>query len=220
MSNVVHGFTNGYSGTWWNFTLSNAGAFNGTYNGWCIDCGTSLGAGPYNCANMYSSYDTILTPGLKAIIEGWQNFDKVNYLINNFQAGQVVQPLDANCNPVGGPDSLSVVDMQAAIWTLLDMGPCLGGLRPELLALTTAEKRNAILCDVNANGEGFVPSCANGDQIVFIVDPDPITHSVQPVIASVPCSAAGATAWADGKYGANFSGPNWATYFKWCPTCP
>jgi hypothetical protein len=222
ITNLEHGFTlnPADTGCYWNFNLSNAGSFNGNYCGWCMDLGTGIETPNFNCARMFSS----LAPFpeyLKPIIEGWQEMDKINYLINNFEPGQTVQLKGVNCNDSGGTDVLTVIDIQKAIWMILDMGP--GVHRPEWEALTTVGKRNAILCDVMTNGEGFVPSCANGDVIVFFIDPglNPDQTQAQPIFAYAPCCEGGSeTAWGDGKYGAQFSGSNWATYFKWRPNCP
>jgi hypothetical protein len=82
---------------------------------------------------------------------------------------------------------------------------------------------NAIICDVMAHGEGFLPSCDNGDVIAFIIDPglNPNGLRAQPMIAAAPCcEGQGVTAWGDAKFGGNFPGPNWATYFIWKPVCP
>jgi hypothetical protein len=124
------------------------------------------------------------------------------------------------CQPTGTSGTINAFDIQKAIWRLLDIGP--GNNYSEL---SDSLLVNAIVCDVNENGGSFVPSCANGDEIVFIIDPgtNPNGTRAQPMISSRPCiegTGYGATAWADGKFGGNFPGKNWATYFKWFPVCP
>jgi hypothetical protein len=222
ITNLQHGFTNqADTGCYWNFNLSNAGTFNGNYCGWCMDLGTGIENSIYNCAHMFSSLEPF-PEYMKPFIEGWQEMDKINYLINHFEVGQTVQLKGVNCADSGGTDVLTAMDIQKAIWMILDMGP--GIQRPEWEALSTPGKRNAIVCDVMANGEGFVPSCQNGDLIVFIIDPgqNPNQTQAQPIFAAAPCceeQGGNETAWADAKFGGSFPGNNWATYFKWCPTC-
>lgn len=214
ISSLQHGLS---EGGYWEFDLSNAGTFNGHYIGWCIDLGTAVLDSMFNCAHMFSS----LAPFpeyLKPSVEGWQEMDKVNYLLNHFQVGQSIQRMNYLCQPVGGMGTINVFDYQKAIWILTDLGP--GSTYSELSDSLVV---NAIICDVMANGEGFLPSCENGDLIAFIIDPglNPNGLRAQPMVAAAPCcEGEGATAWGDAKYGANFPGPNWATYFKWCPTCP
>lgn len=211
------------TGCYWNFTLSNAGAFNGNYCGYCIDLGhdmTPPGARDFTCARIYSSYEPLPACDIGfPYIEHPENFPKVNYLINHFQAGQTVNLTNSDCSLASGTGVLTVIDIQKAIWSLLDEGP-----GNDYNEFSDPLRVNAILCDVNANGAGFVPDCQNGDKIVFVVIPDGqnCPYTVQPIIGFKPCSvtSGSATAWGDGKYGANFLGSNWATFFKWCPTCP
>jgi hypothetical protein len=206
---------------YWSFDISNAGAFNGTYLGWCIDLGHEMQENTtFNCARIYSSLDTLpscdVGPGL---IEHPENFDKVNYLLNHWHVGDMIQQKTLNCADTLGTDTINAVDIQKAIWRLLDEGP--GNIWAEYSNPLVV---NALICDAYANGTGFIPNCANGDMIAFIVIPDgencPFT--VQPILAMAPCCGTSSeqTAWGDGKYGGQFPGPNWATYFKWCPACP
>lgn len=207
----------GAAGCYWSFTLGNAGTFNGTYCGWCMDLGTAILDSQFTCAHMFSS----LAPFpdyLKPYIEGWQDMDKINYLINHFQVGQTVTKMNYLCQPTGGTGVINAFDYQKAIWSILDLGP-----GNDYSELSDSLVVNAIVCDVRANGEGFVPNCQNGDLIVFFIDPglNPNGTRAQPILSYAPCcNGQGVTAWGDGKYGGNFTGPNWATYFKWCPSCP
>ncbi|HEY3251145.1 MAG TPA: hypothetical protein VGK25_08500 [Ignavibacteria bacterium] len=214
ISNLHHAAA---EGCYFTFNLSNAGNFNGSYCGWCMDLGTSVLDSNFNCAHMFSS----LAPFpeyLKPSIEGWQDMDKINYLINTWQVGQSIQRKNYLCQNVDGSGVINTFDFQKAIWRILDLGP--GSTYSELSDSLVV---NALVCDMIANGEGFVPSCENGDLIVFFIDPglNPNQTRAQPILTYAPCcDGQGVTAWGDGKYGGNFSGPNWATYFKWCPTCP
>lgn len=220
ISNLSHDFNNAY----WSFTLGNAGFLTGQYYGWCIDLSHGLGQEPnlYNCAQIFSSYGTLpdwLTHF--PYVEQPENFDKINYLVNHFNVGQQIQLMEG-CTPTGVSGQVTAMDIQAAIWYLMDEPPL---NLEEWAGLFDMQRVNAILCDVNANGEGFVPSCANNDYIVFIVYPDPATRQGQAFIgkvllSSIPCQTSGGTVWADGKDGANFLGNNWGTYFLWKPNCP
>jgi hypothetical protein len=211
----IHGSL--YGSCYWTFSLTNAGSFNGTWCGWCMDLGTSVLDSNFTCAHMFSS----LAPFpeyLKSSIEGWQDMDKINYLINTWQVGQSIQRMNYLCQPVGGTGVINAVDFQKAIWRILDVGP--GSTYSELSDSLVV---NALWCDMMANGEGFVPNCENGDLIVFFIDPglNPNGTRAQPILSYAPCcTGQGVTAWGDGKYGAGFGGNNWGTYFKWCPTCP
>lgn len=150
-------------------------------------------------------------------IENPENLDKVNYLVNNFAAGQIVQPLDVNCNTVRLPEALTFSDIQRAIWKYVDDNQSESGLQN-----WSQERVNAILCQVNANGYGFVPDC--NQKIVFLVVPvgtNATSYNVQIVIGQpvigqiqVPCKTMSGTAWGDGKSGAGFPGARqWGTYF-------
>jgi len=206
-----------YESCYFNFDLSNAGNFNGHYCGWCMDLGTTVSDSNYNCARMFSS----LAPFpeyLKPSIEGWQDMDKINYLINTWHVGDQIQRKNYLCQNVDGLGTINAVDYQKAIWSILDLGP--GSTYSELSDSLVV---NALVCDMRANGEGFVPSCDNGDLIVFFLDPglNPNGTRAQPILTYAPCcEGQNVTAWGDGKYGGNFPGPNWATYFRWQTTCP
>lgn len=190
----------------------------GIYEGWCIDLDHTIQINADYSAYLYSSYETL--PGWMVgagFIENPENLDKVNYLVNNFAAGQIVQPLDVNCNPVRSPEALTFSDIQRAIWKYVDDNQSESGLQN-----WSQERVNAILCHVNAKGDGFVPGC--DQKIVFLVVPtgtNTTSYNVQIVIGQpvigqiqVPCKTMGGTAWGDGKFGAGFPGARqWGTYF-------
>lgn len=106
--------------------------------------------------------------------------------------------------------------IQRAIWYYVDNNQSASGI-----GSWNQYRVNAILCEVNANGEGFISACE--DKVVFIVVPTGTPGSFnyqlvigQPVIGTiaVECTSAGGTAWGDGKYGANFpDARQWGTYF-------
>ncbi|GEM_PF-2131061 len=195
----------------------------GEYLGWCIDIDHTMGTGNYN-AQLFSSYESLPSwmtgPGM---LEYPENLDKVNYLVNHFAVNQMVQPLSSrNCGaPVGSPAALTYSDIQVAIWTLLEDNTNFSGLYGNW----SWQKVYAILCDVDTYGDNFTPAC--NERIVFIVVPN-VGNKVsvqlvigQPIIGEVqvPCTTQGQTAWADGRWGANFPGKNWGTYFMYSISC-
>jgi hypothetical protein len=200
-------------------TLENAGILNGMYDAWCVDVDQSIDNNTWYEALLYSSYEDL--SGLE--FEHPENFDKVNYLLNNFYAGKLVEPLSAICAPAAScgavkpPESLTKGDIQRAIWTLIDDNLTTMGLGP-----WSQDRVNAILCDVNANGEGFIPDC--DDDTVFIsvpVDGDTQLIAAQTVIGTlgIECVTAEETAWGDGKDGMSFDGSQWGTYFNYDDMC-
>jgi hypothetical protein len=203
----------------------------GIYEAWCIDVDHTISLNVNYPAYLYSSYESLPSwmtgPGN---IEYPENLDKVNYLVNNFVTGQMVQLMEANCtpriNPSTGlpypPEALTFSDIQRAIWHYVDNNQSTSGL------LNWSQYRvNAIQCAVDASGDGFVPAC--NQKIVFIVVPTGTPGSFnyqlvigQPIIGEieVPCATASGTAWGDGKYGANFPGSKqWGTYFLYDEDC-
>jgi len=201
-------------------SLSDAGLLDGVYDGWCVDVDQTIDNNTVYTAHLYSTYD-VLPEGL---FEHPENFDKINYLLNNFYAGKMVTPLTVDCNVAtncGGdlpPEELTYGDIQRAIWILIDDDLTTAGL------LDWKQKRvNAVLCDVNANGEGFIPAC--DEETAFIVVPDDGNAQIitaQTVISSigVPCVTEEESAWGDGKFGATFPGSNqWGKYFLYDELC-
>lgn len=193
----------------------------GIYEGWCIDVDKQIALNKDYPALLFSSYEE-LPEWLIGYgkIEYPENFDLVNYLINKYVVGQLVQPLTVNCEPVGELESLNFSDIQRAIWSLIDDDQSLDGIRA-----WSQERVNAILCDARSNGEGFEPGC--DDKIVFLVVPTdknlPYQMVIgQPTISSiqVPCNTSSGTAWGDGYFGATFPGSKqWGTWFEYDPTC-
>jgi hypothetical protein len=217
LSNVHHPDSLLYK-PYWDFDLSNAGSFNGTWHGWCIDLAHEMIEDTtFGCARIYSSLDTLPSCAVGfPYIDHPENLDEVNYLLNNYQVGDVVNLTNYDCSLAGGTGVINAIDIQKAIWRLLDEGP--GNIYN---TLTDSLRVNALVCDAHAHN-GFIPNCANGDLIAFIVLPEGCPITTQPILAMAPCcgTTSEQTAWGDGKYGGQFPGPNWSTYFKWCPTCP
>jgi hypothetical protein len=191
----------------------------GVYEGWCVDVDHVIYENKDYPAYLFSSYEQLpswlIGPGL---IEYPENLDLVNYLVNKFKTGDVVQPVDAFCNPVGSPEALTYGDIQMAIWSYIENSPSSNGI-----GTYSPYRVNAIRCEVAAHGNNFVPAC--DEKVVFLVVPagtstGPLSVQVvigQPVIGeiAVECTSAEGTAWGDGKYGAQFPGARqWGTYFK------
>ena len=207
----------------------NMGYGAGIYEAWCIDVDHGL---PFNVdypGFLYSSYETLPEWMVgDGKIEKPENLDLINYLVNNFVTGQIVQPKNGDCSLLLGNDGLPVTqealtfsDIQRAIWTLIDNDQTTSGLSG-----WSQFRVNSILCNVIENGEGFVPACSQ--KIVFLVVPTGTPGSFkyqivigQPIIAEieVPCADEGGTAWGDGKFGAGFPGARqWGTFFS--TVCP
>ena len=186
----------------------------GEYEGWCIDNDNGITRLKDYAAYIYSSYETLpdefLGPGK---IDKPENFDMVNYLLNNFAAGDEIYPMKEDCSVSGDKEHITSGDIQRAIWYFLDNDIT----DPDTLGPWSEEGTNAIICDVEANGNDFIPSC--GESIAFIAVPVDEDGNLiaQPVIGMVPMSCesgdGSGTAWADGKYGIGFEGKQWATYF-------
>ncbi len=202
---------------------ANAGALAGTYENWCVN--TSYGLDPtlvYD-ALLYSSYEPIPSGTVKKP----ENFDLINYLINNYKVGTVVELKNDDCTPYLNEgntvsEAITMQDIQTAIWYLIDGGDAFF----DQLPLDWKQERvNAIVCEVQQNGEGFEPDC--GEKIVFVVVPIdlnklPVQLIVgQPTVSSVPvpCADEGGTAWGDGYWGATFGGAQWGTWFKYDAAC-
>jgi len=206
--------------SYFKLNLSNAGAMNGSYECWCIDIGHYITPGTNYAAQLYSSYDPNLlvkVPFINNQIGNLDELDKVNYIVNHFHAGDIIQPLTDCSTLYGTPTALKLGDIQMAIWQIID-----ADAPPSPGSDWTQQKVNAIKCAAYNNGEGFVPGC--NDKIIFIIV---VNSSVQFVVGQVtiasiqvPCTTQGETCWADGFTGRNFPGANsWATYFLYKPVC-
>lgn len=214
-------------------TLSEAGDLDGQYEGWCGDVDMRIQNGFVYDALLRSSYDNMTDPDsdLYGLFEQPENFDKVNYLLNNFWAGKMVAPLLGDCTPQSScgtnvpPEELTKGDIQRAIWILIDDNLTQEGLGP-----WSQRRVNAILCDVNANGENFIPGCY--EDTVFIAVPidletledEPIaqiiTGQTQISTLGIPClTECASDAWGDGLYGEEFDGILSGTYFNYDALC-
>jgi hypothetical protein len=191
----------------------------GIYEGWCIDTDHPIYQGTTYNSYLYSSYDYGTSEwNLPAgFVDKPQNLDLVNWLVNNYSAGQTL------ILPSGASWTITYSDLQRVIWMLIDNRVVSTGLYN-----WNEEADNFMCAQAMANGNNFVPNC--NQKIVFIVVPEwdfgNITAKFrqvvigQPVIGEVevPCETSGGTAWGDGKFGASFPGSQqWGTYFKVAP---
>jgi hypothetical protein len=125
------------------------------------------------------------------------NFDKLNYLINNYAVG-------GTC----GGNTLSWKEIQTAIWHFMEDTPQDVGANPTSVT--------CIVTDVEQNGEGFVPTC--GEKIAIILQPTPLSNQITVAQITIgeldiaQCIYAGEeTAWANGTRFTDRG--SWATYF-------
>ena len=165
------------TGAYFIIQLSNAGPLDGVHDAWCVDPDTLSSWEPYP-VKLYSSYAT-LPPGA---VENPQNLDLVNYVINNFEAGDTV---DVDWG--GGtamPTTVTMLDVQDAIWGLVSSSYYVGDGTAAQVLIEAAR----------AEGEGFLPAC--DEQMAVIAMPaanlDPSSgNDVQVLAPVVPVSPEG-----------------------------
>jgi len=165
------------SGSYFTVELSNAGPLDGVHGAWCVDPDTFSSWEPY-AVKLYSSYAT-LPPGA---VEAPANLDLVNYLINNFEAGDMVD-LDWGDDTTLST-SVYTTDIQEAIWGLVSPSYYVGD----------GTVGQALIEVARAEGEGFLPAC--DEQLAVIAMPavnqDPATgNDVQVLAPVVPVSPEG-----------------------------
>lgn len=205
------------SGTSYNKMLIEGGGFisdydsglgKGWYESWCFAADLSIAYKSYS-AYLYSSYENIPEDVLTQANINSDNLDNANWLMNNYNVGDVIE---SNGEILG---TLTVMDIQKAIWTLINNKQA-----PSLLVKFIVE-------EALTNGEGYIPGC--DEKIIFLsvpTDPNMIVNAQlligQPLIAEipVPCEDEGGTAWGDGYYGATFPGSKqWGTWFRYDANC-
>lgn len=142
---------------------------------WCVDIAGDLGVESNLVFDVYSSYaDNIPTNR----VDNPENFDKVNWLINQTYIGEA--------SPSGGVYTFG--DVQWAIWEIIDDTNCRSCA---FLGDDWSTTKGQELVDAAiANGEGFTPAC--GEQMAIVLVPNDnkqsviISKEVEPVV--VPCS--------------------------------
>ncbi|PWH82445.1 hypothetical protein DIS18_09325 [Algibacter marinivivus] len=149
--------------------------------GWCVDVDLSLGVeGPLDF-DVYSSYEEL--PAGK--FENPQNFDLVNYIMNQNYVGKA--------SPSGGAYTFGHV--QWAIWELIDDRNCqsctyltnpTGDWRDDASNITKGQE---IVDAALANGEGFTPAVGQKIAVVLIPEGKQSIIIMKDVPAKeVPCS--------------------------------
>ncbi len=177
-----------------NITLSGGSFLDRTYDlGWCVQTGIRV-ANP-GTAMAYSSYDL---PDDVFLVNYPENFDKVNWLLNNISANDFCHELEQD---------ITMGDIQMAIWALIDGG------EPDGLEYVTpfsADMVDKIVKKAQAYGTGFKPDC--GELVVIVLD---YGKDAQNIIVGypLPCFRK-ETAWGAGDTFVDRG--NWAMYFYSC----
>lgn len=139
------------------------------YNAWCIDSTVRLAPAVSLDFNIYSSDE--LSNGLDSTAitsytgKAWdgseENFDLINWLLNQGYQGN-----DSSAIPGSSTSGIvTVSDMQAAIWMLLEQPIETGSLDLNTYDINRA---NAIVAAARANGEGFVADATQVQGIVTV----------------------------------------------------
>jgi hypothetical protein len=139
---IVHPGYNSYWGVTFSGIAAGYDVTNQRYPGWCADSNTPLDPGTYT-AKLYSTYDTALPPYAQNA-----NWDKITYMVNQYRAGAYP------CANTQG------YEIQTLIWNYIGQSYVWGPIDETC--------KETIKADVDANGDGFVPS--GGDVATVLVD--------------------------------------------------
>jgi len=233
---VTHNSPNSYFKI--NFLNGSGGILTGPYQSNCVDPDNQIFPPINLTGRVYSSYDTF-PAHLKFEVDNWQNLDIVNWLINNYPVGSSVQQRSyslpwtsatypfpqSNFSAPVGTGIVTWVDIQAAIWAILDNSP----VYISWSGLSNLIQNNAwgIVYDAlyGGNHNGFVPGCNQKIMAILVPDgPAPKIQiiTIQPTISQlqIPCVTHCGSICGDGKYGATYPGINSTyTYFRWDTEC-
>ena len=144
---VAHPGTGFGAPSYYDVTILGSSVLAGVFDNFCIDTDNTINPGAIYTVNVYSSYEVIPD----GVVEFPENFDLVNYILNQGYAGTASQ--DGSL--------FTYSDVQRAIWTLIDDTMSTAGLGP-----WSQDRVDQILDDALANGEGFEPDC---DQYIGVV---------------------------------------------------
>jgi len=194
---------------------------NGIYYdvGWCADRDHGILA-EYGWvhANAYSSYDLPLPLGIDGenIIDYPENLDIVNWLLNQNFVGKLCLAPDGITDL--GYGTITFVDVQVAIWKLLDDEPGW----PETFDPYSQDRVTYMMNLANAH-DGYKPGCNEKLWVIIASDYLPtMPWQLQTLLIPVPipceeCKTAWAAVWDGEAYQYPFPGKNWATYllFYW-----
>jgi len=196
--------------SYWTFTISDGGALDGVYDGWCVDTSRTMASGtPYTVVPI-SSYD----PAATGYVDYPANLDALNWLLNADSVGQA----SAAC---GGSYTFS--DQQLAIWTLIEDTPTDAGL------IDSSECRaQELVTAALTQGEGYEPGCLDAMAVLLVpIDPDgqPIAQIVIAQVTVIDVDLAcdpifrDETAWASGDTRFKRSWASYGTYVVGSTTC-
>jgi len=130
--------------------------FNDDYHGWCVDIEQHVSANTwYDDSLLYSS----LNPDIPSCMQDDEDWNKVNYLLNQIYADTLESPYDG----------ASKEDIQQAIWYFTDAGYYVNKFTDDGWSGDSTIV-NEIIDDVNANGEDFIP--IQGEIFAIIIAPD------------------------------------------------
>jgi hypothetical protein len=162
------------------FNVQATGGVNGTFPAWCVDLDHFITPCTTYTANVHEDG--------AGLVDFPENLDLVNYVMNKDYSAW----------------GASVMDIQTAIWLLID----------DTVPVMISTVARDIEADARANGEGFVAGC--GGVVGVLVEP--IENNAQHLILAypAPCPVEGnprsETAWALGSWGVEF-GQGWGMYF-------
>lgn len=160
--------------------VSGGTSLDGLYPGWCANPDMNIYTGWTYLADVYCSLGSVPA----GLVIHPENFDLVNWLINQDYVGQ----------------GASTWTVQTAIWNLLCSYPVSG-------------QAATIVAAAQANGEGFSPGC-DQLVAILLAPKDPYTNELrQPLLIPkpVPCTEINEeTAWGNGL---GFPGSDWSMYF-------
>ncbi len=185
---------------YWETTVTNGGALNGTYDAWCVDTDRNMSANTNYTADVYSSYDAAAA----GFVEFPENLDQVNWILNQEFIGQ-------GSTSCGGTYTFG--DIQRSIWSLIE-----DNLSGAGLGSWSQCRVDQILSLAAASGEGFEPSCMEQIAVMLV----PTSANAQRIVAQAlvievdlectPILGGQETAWADGDLDFRRS---WASYWEY-----
>ena len=179
-----------------NVTISGGSFLDRTYDlGWCVQTGIRV-ANP-GTATAYSSYD-LPDPDDVFLVNYPENFDKVNWLLNNISASDFCHELE---------EDITMGDIQMAIWALIDGGEPDGY---QYVTPYSPEMVDKLVEKAEAKGTGFKPDC--GELVVIVLDYGADDQNII-VGYPLPCYQE-ETAWGAGDTFVDRG--NWAMYFNAC----
>jgi len=131
--------------------VTEAGVFNGTYQGWCAQSTVGIEQFTEYPAEIFSSLDNLTG---KDVVKHPENLDKVNWIVNQGFVGTESQ--------AGGKFIFG--DVQYAIWDLVSVLP------PVVGSPHDQDRVNEILALAEIHGPEFVLQCGHVFAIIFVVE--------------------------------------------------